>query len=143
MPMSLKQSVEEALQAYSPLRTSRAEISVTANNGTVTLSGYVPSSSIKGMATILANSVANVNEVENDLIADPELDRRVALALAGDDRTRSLAIRVRSKLGYVQLQGQVPSKEAMEIALEVAREVEGPKEIANALKFKESKPLAA
>ena len=143
MPPSLKQSVEEALQAYSPLRTSRAQISVTANNGTVTLSGYVPTSSIKGMATVLATSVDSVNEVENDLIADPELDRRVALALAADDRTRSLAIRVRSELGYVRLQGQVPSKEAVEIALEVAREVEGPKEIASALKVVESKPLAA
>ena len=143
MPLSLKQSVEEALQAYSPLRTSRAEISVTTNNGTVTLSGYVPSSSIKGMATILANSVDSVNEVENDLIADPELDRRVASALAGDDRTRSLAIRVRSELGFVQLQGQVPSKEAMEIALEVAREVEGPKGIASALQVQEPEPLAA
>ena len=143
MPLSLKQSVEEALQAYSPLRTSRAEISVTTNNGTVTLSGYVPSSSIKGMATVLANSVDSVNEVENDLIADPELDRRVALALAGDDRTRSLAIRVRSELGFVQLQGQVPSNEAMEIALEVAREVEGPKGIASALKVQEPEPLAA
>ena len=143
MPLSLKQSVKEALQAYSPLRTSRAEISVTANNGMVTLSGYVPSSSIKGMATILANSVASVNGVENDLIADPELDRRVALALAGDDRTRSLAIRVRSELGHVQLQGHVPSKEAMEIALEVASKVEGPKAIANALKVEEPEPLTA
>lgn len=143
MPLSLKQSVEEALQAYSPLRTSRAQISVTANNGTVTLSGYVPTSSIKGMATVLATSVDSVNEVENDLIADPELDRRVALALAADDRTRSLAIRVRSELGYVRLQGQVPSKEAVEIALEVAREVEGPRGVASALKVVESKPLAA
>ena len=143
MSLSLEQSVEEALQAYSPLRTSRSEISVTANNGTVTLSGYVPSSSIKSMAAILANSVVSVNEVENDLIADPELDRRVALALAGDDRTRSLPIRVRSELGYVQLQGQVPSHEAMEIALEVAREVSGPKGIANALKVAEPEPLAA
>ena len=143
MPLSLKQSVEEALQAYSPLRTSRAEISVTTNNGTVILSGYVPTSSIKSMAAILADSVDSVNEVENDLIADPELDRRIASALAEDDRTRSLAIRVRSELGYVQLQGQVPSRETMEIALEVARDVEGPKEIANALNVEEPALLAA
>jgi osmotically-inducible protein OsmY len=98
---------------------------------------------MKSMAAILANSVDSVDEVENDLIADPELDRRVALALAGDDRTRSLAIRVRSELGHAQLQGQVPSQEAMEIALEVAREVEGPKGIANALRVKVPDPLAA
>lgn len=143
MPLSLKQSVEEALQAYSPLRTSRSDISVTANDGIVTLTGYVPSSSIKGMAAVLANSVGSVNQVVNALIADPELERSVALALARDDRTRSWPIRVRSEIGHVQLQGQVPDEESMKIALEVASTIEGPKEVVNALRVKESEPLAA
>jgi len=139
MPPSLKQSVEEALQAYSPLRTSRAEVSVTANDGGVILSGYVPSTSIKSMAGILAGSVSGVREVVNELLADPELERSVALALAGDERTRSWSIRVRAELGHVQLQGYMPSKEAIEVALEVARKVEGSKDVFSALKV--SQPL--
>ena len=85
MPQTLKQSVEEALQAYSPLRTSRAEITVTVDDGVVTLSGFVPSASTKGMAAILAASVNGVNEIVNDIIADPDLEHSVALALAADE----------------------------------------------------------
>ncbi len=115
---------------------------MTVDDGVVTLSGYVSSSSIREMAAILAGSVASVNEVVNDLHADPELERSVALALAQNDRIRPLPIRVRSEGGYVQLQGQVPDEEAAEIALEVARTVNGPKEIVSALKVREPVALA-
>ena len=144
MARTLKQSVEEALQAYSPLRTSRAEITVTVDgDGVATLSGYVPSASIKGMAGVLAGTVDGVSEVVNDLTADPDLERSVALALAVDSRTGTWPIRVRSELGHVQLQGDVPDEEAVEDALEVARRVDGPKQIFNALKNRELTPLAA
>jgi osmotically-inducible protein OsmY len=142
MPQSLKKSVEEALQVYSALRTSRAEISVTADDGVITLSGYTPSTSIKGMAGVLAGSVSGVREVVNELLADPELERSVALALAGDERTRSWPIRVRAELGYVQLQGRVPNKETIEAALETARKVKGPKQIVSALRVMALNPLA-
>jgi hyperosmotically inducible protein len=144
MAQTLKQSVAEALQAYSPLRTSRAEITATVDDdGVATLSGYVPSASIKGMAGVLAGTVDGVSEVVNDLIADPVLERTVALALAADSRTRTWPIRVRSELGHVQVQGDVPDEEAVEVILEVARGVEGPKQIFNALKVRELMPLAA
>ena len=144
MAKTLKQSVEEALQAYSPLRTSRAEITVTVEDDrVVSLSGYVPSASIKGMAGVLAGTVQGVSQVVNDLIADPDLERTVALALAADSRTRTWPIRVRSELGHVQLQGVVPNEEAVEAALAVTQGVEGPKRVFNALKVKELTPLAA
>lgn len=134
MPQALKQSVEEALQAYSPLRTSKPEITVTVDDDRVTLAGYVPSTSIRDMAAILTGTVTGVDEVVNDLIAAPDLERSVAMALAADDRTRSWPIRVQADLGYVQLQGLVPDEEVVQAALEVARKVEGPREIVNALK---------
>jgi len=143
MPQTLKRSVEEALETYSPLRSSRPDITVTVDDGAVTLSGYVASSSIKEMAAVLAGSVAGVNEVVNELHADPKLERSVALALAQDERTRPLPIRVRAAGGYMQLQGQVPDEEAVETALEVARAVNGPKQVVSALKVSESVPLAA
>ena len=143
MPEALRQSVETALQAYSPLRTSRSEVTVTVNDRMITRSGYAPSMSIKRMAAILAGSVASVNEVVNDLVADPELERSVALALGQDERTRSWSIRVRSELGYVQRQGQVPDEQTVEVALEVARGVKGPRGIFSALKVQEPAPSSA
>ena len=143
MPSALQQSIQDALEAYSPLRTSRADIAVTVNNGTVTLSGYVPSTSIKDMAAILAGSVDGVSEVVNDLLADPELERSVALALAQDERTRPWFIRVRAEGGHVQLQGELPDDQAIETALEVARKVKGPKKVVSALKARERLPEVA
>jgi len=143
MPQALKQSVEKALEAYSALRNSRPEITVTVDDSVVTLSGYVSSTSIKEMATILAGSVDSVGGVVNELHADPQLERWVALALAQDDRTRPLPIRVRSVGGYVQLQGWVPDEKAAETALEVARTVKGPKQVVSALKVREPAALAA
>jgi osmotically-inducible protein OsmY len=137
MPQTLKQAVEEALEAYSPLRTSKAEITVRVDEDKVTLSGYVPSSSIKGMAAILASTVNGVQEVINDLLAASDLENSVAKALAADSRTRPWPIRVRAELGYVQLQGQVPDETTAQAALEVARQAEGPKEILNALKVRQ------
>lgn len=143
MPQSLKQSVEEALQAYSPLRTSRAEITITVDDGQVTLSGYAPSGSIKRMAGILAGGVDGVNGIVNDILADPDLERAVAMALAADSRTRLWPIRVRAELGHVQLQGQVPDQDAAQVAMEVARKVQGPRQIFSALEVSESLELAA
>jgi osmotically-inducible protein OsmY len=143
MPQSLKQSVQEALQAYSPLRTSRAEITVTVDDGQVTLSGYAPSGSIKRMAGILAGSVDGVNGIVNEILADPDLERSVAMALAADPRTRHLPIRVRAELGHVQLQGQISDEGAAQAALEVARKVQGPRQIFSALEVGESVELAA
>ncbi len=95
------------------------------------------------MATVLAGSVDSVSQVVNELHADPKLERSVALALAQDEHTRPLAIRVHSETGYVQLQGQVPDEAAAKAAMEVARTVEGPKQVVSTLKVRESVPLAA
>lgn len=143
MPYTLKQSIEDALQAYSPLRTSRSDITMRVDDGQVTLSGYVPSNSIKRMAAFLAGSVDGVSEVVNELLADPDLERSVAVALAADERTRSLTVRVRAEIGNVQLQGFVPDEAALQLALDVARKVDGPRQIVNALKVGQPLRLAA
>jgi osmotically-inducible protein OsmY len=95
------------------------------------------------MASILAGSVDGVIDVVDELLADPDLERSVALALAQDERTRSLPIRVRAKVGHVQLQGQVPGEELAEAALAVAQAVDGPKRIFSALTVNGRVPLAA
>ena len=84
-----------------------------------------------------------VREVVNDLLADPELERSVALALAQDERTRPWFIRVRAEGGYVQLQGELPDDQAIATALEVAREVNGPRRVVSALRARERLPEVA
>jgi osmotically-inducible protein OsmY len=143
MPDPLKQAIEDALQAYSPLRTSRSEVSVHMEDGRVTLSGYVPSSSMKRMAAFLAGNVEGVGEVVNQLQADPDLERSVAMALATDERTRRWPIRVRAENGYVQLQGYVPDPATLQAILDVARKVKGPRQIVNALKMGQPLRVAA
>lgn len=143
MPQSLKQSVEEALQAYSPLRTSRSEVVVSVDGGQVTLSGYVPSTSTKQLAGILASGVDGVSQVVNALLAAPDLEHAVAMALAADSRTRPWPIRARAEQGYVLLQGYVPDEQTAQVALEVARKAEGPQEIVNALQVGQPAQLAA
>jgi osmotically-inducible protein OsmY len=143
VPESLKQSVEDALRAYTPLSAPRSEIVVTVDDGKVVLSGYVPSVSSKGIASVLAAGVDGVSEVVNNLMASPELETAVAAALAADPRPRRWPIRVRAELGYVQLQGHVPDQEAAQIALEVARKVKGPKQVFSALQVRPSLAAAA
>ncbi len=143
MPQSLKQSVQDALQAYPPLHASRSTIETTVEDGKVILSGYVPSISTKRMADVLASGVDGVKEVVNNLIPGPELERQVARALAADRRTREWPIRVRCDLGYVQLQGQVPDKEVAQAAMEVARQVKGVKHITSSLEVRQVVSMAA
>ena len=142
MSLSLKQSVQDAMKLYAPLNASRQTISVAVEDSKVLLSGYVPSTSAKQIAGVLAANVDGVSEVINDLIPAPELERRVATALAKDDRTSAWPIRVRVDLGYVQLQGYVPDEEAVETALQVARQVDGARQVINALKVERPLPTA-
>jgi osmotically-inducible protein OsmY len=139
---SLKQSVQDAMKLHAPLNASRQTISVTVEDSKVYLSGYVPSTSAKRIAGVLAAGVDGVNEVINDLIPDPEMERRVARALATDKRTSAWPIRVRADQGYVQIQGHVPDEEAIETTLQVARQVEGAKQVISSLKIERASPMA-
>jgi osmotically-inducible protein OsmY len=140
MSPSLQQSVEDAMKLYAPLNASRQTISVSVEDSKVILSGYVPTSSAKQIAGVLAAGVEGVGEIVNDLIPAPELERRVAAALAKDNRTSAWPIRVRVDLGYVQLQGHVPDEEVVEIALQVARQVDGARQVISALKTEQPLP---
>jgi malonyl CoA-acyl carrier protein transacylase len=61
--------------------------------------------------------------VINDLIADPEVVRAVADALAQDERTTAYVVRVDARHGHVVLRGEVPSVEVQQAAIEIATAV--------------------
>jgi osmotically-inducible protein OsmY len=67
--------------------------------------------------------MADVDSVANELIADPEVIRAVADALAQDERTAPYVVRVDSRHGIVTLRGEVPSEAVRDVAVEIAAQV--------------------
>jgi hypothetical protein len=65
-------------------------------------------------------SVPGVNAVQNDLVADGDLEFQVAQALARDARTRPCILRVGSYHGWIRLSGTVSSQEIQSAAEAVA-----------------------
>src|SRR5918911_1552000 len=65
----------------------------------------------------------DVSSVSNELIADPEVVRGVADALAHDERTAPYVLRVEARHGIVFLRGDVPSESVEQAAVEVASSV--------------------
>ncbi len=75
------------------------------------------------LAELLTRRLAGVDDVTNDLIADPEVVRQVADALAADPRTAPYVLRIDSRHGVVSLQGDVPDEANSQAALAIASAV--------------------
>ncbi len=112
--------VRRVLWDYEPLRASHAEIDIAINGQGVRLSGRVRTLPQKLIASVLVERMTDVGAVTNDLIADPEVVRAVADALAQDERTAPYVIRVDSRHGVVVLRGEVPSEAARQAAIDIA-----------------------
>lgn len=111
--------VRRTLWDYEPLRASHAEIFIDVTGNSVRLRGRVRSMPQKLIASVLVERMQEVESVTNDLIADPEVVRAVADALARDERTAPYVIRVDARHGIVMLRGEVPSEAVQQAALEV------------------------
>jgi len=79
--------VRRVLWDYEPLRASHAEIDIGVVGGAVVLRGRVRTLPQKLIARVLVERMTDVGEVTNELVADPEVVRAVADALAKDERT--------------------------------------------------------
>jgi osmotically-inducible protein OsmY len=115
--------VRRVLWDYEPLRASHAEIFIDVEADGVRLRGRVRTLPQKLIASMLVERMAEVATVTNDLIADPEVVRAVADALAQDERTAAYVIRVDSRHGIVTLGGEVPTREVEQAAIDVASAV--------------------
>ena len=100
--------VRRVLWDYEPLRASHAEIFIDIEPDGVQLRGRVRTLPQKIIAEMLVQRISGVGAVTNALIADPEVVRAVADALAQDDRTAPYVLRVDSRHGIVTLLGEVP-----------------------------------
>jgi osmotically-inducible protein OsmY len=115
--------VRRTLWDYEPLRASHAEIFIDIDGPAVRLRGRVRTLPQKIIAEALVQRLPDVSTVTNELVADPEVIRAVADALAHDERTAAYVIRVDSRHGIVTLRGEVPSEAVQQAAIDVAARV--------------------
>ncbi len=108
---------------YEPLRASHAEIYIDVDGDQVRLRGRVRTQPQRLIASMLVARMSDVSGVVNELIADPDVVRAVADALAQDERTAAYVIRVDARHGVVTLRGQVASEAVKEAATAIASAV--------------------
>jgi len=135
---TLRAKVEERLYRYDPLRVNFHLIRVDVQDGRVILDGVVPSTAIKRMAETLARSIPGVREVQNDLVADPEIEAELGLRLAADPELSPPQARVlvTSVQGDVTLVGWVPNEASRQRAEQIARSIRGVRNVVNNLRVK-------
>jgi len=112
--------VRRVLWDYEPLRASHAEIFIDIDGQRVRLRGRVRSLPQKLIAEMLISRMRDVGTVSNELIADPEVVRAVADALAQDERTAAYVLRVDARHGLVILRGEVPTETVQQAATDIA-----------------------
>lgn len=108
---------------YEPLRASHAEIFIDVDEDRVRLRGRVRTLPQKLIAAALVARMPEVASVTNELIADPEVVRAVADALAQDERTAAYVIRVDSRHGVVTLRGEIASEAVRLAAMQITASV--------------------
>ena len=111
--------VRNALWDYEPLRASGAQLTLDVEHQTVQVSGRVRSVAQKQLVNALVRRVEGVRAVDNRIVADPEIARDVALALARDGDLAEHVIQVVSQLGEVTLLGTVPTENLARRAIEI------------------------
>jgi hyperosmotically inducible periplasmic protein len=130
--------------------TKAGQINVETYRGVVQLGGFVDNMQQKDQATKVARSVTGVKEVRNDLrvsttpsqttgqyVDDSMLTASVKAKLIGDSTTKAYQINVGTENGVVQLTGFVDSTTMKARAGELARSVDGVKEVRNDLEIRQ------
>jgi osmotically-inducible protein OsmY len=112
--------VRRVLWDYEPLRASHAEIYIDVDGDQVRLRGRVRTQPQKLIASMLVERMPEVGTVINELVADPDVIRAVADALAQDERTAPYVIRVEARHGVVMLRGQVASEAIQDASTAIA-----------------------
>ena len=122
------------------------EVQVTANAGTIWLSGHVASDELKLHADELAYLVTGVVDVRNDLVVNgvkrrnemamksqENLVYQIGSALAADPRTKNAVIEVIDDRGVITLLGEVPSVKTRHAAEGIAAHHNGVATVINEL----------
>jgi osmotically-inducible protein OsmY len=146
LTQDLATAVEGALWAYDPIRQTGSIIGVMTEGEVITLSGHVRSTMMKALAGRLARTVPGVGAVKNELLADPEIECRAAVALAMDPAVGLTTDRmnVASLLGNVYLSGYAAAPDLAQAEAAVARAEQVVREVAGVeAVFNELLPVVA
>lgn len=134
----LQRDVLEELK-YEP-RVEHAHIGVSANNGVVTLSGFVPNYSQKIMAEKAAGRVKGVRAIAQEIevrfatdpkTSDPEIAQRVLDVLAWDVTVPPNRITAKVEHGWVTLAGTVDWQYERRAAEKAVQHISGIKGVIN------------
>lgn len=115
--------IQKTLMNYEPLRATRPSLNVDVQDGLVHLEGRVRTSAIKEIAELLVIHLPQVRAVRNDLVADPEVVRAVADALAEDPDLGPACLIVDCRDGEIIMIGDVASDELAYRAVAIATTV--------------------
>ena len=131
--------------------TKAGQINVETYRGVVQLGGFVDNTQQKEQATKVARSITGVKEVRNDLrvstkpdatagqnVDDSMLTASVKAKLTEDSTTKAYEINVGTQKGVVQLTGFVDSTTMKARAGELARSVDGVKDVRNDLEIRQN-----
>jgi len=127
--------VRRVLQANTLLRATADRIDVRVSDGGVTLRGYVASDAHKARAENDARQIPGVQQIENHLIADPDLEARVAQQIAQDTHLRGESIFVHSTIGVIYLDGQADRAAVADTVERCAASVSNVRSVVNRIQF--------
>ncbi len=116
-------AIRKTLWDYEPLRATKPVLDVQVDDGRVTLSGRVRTLAMKEIAEYLVRRLEGVRAIRNEVVADPEVVRAVADALAAEDDLAPLCVRIDARNGMAVLMGSAPGDEIIQRALDVASSV--------------------
>lgn len=136
-------------------------IEVEVNQGIVTLSGTVETNVDRDLAVELARGVSGVNDIINllqlddtlvphakherdfaDYVNDANVTAQVKLRLLWNATTEGLRINVTTRDGIVTLSGTVDSEARRNLAIQIARDTQGVREVVAELEVKPTETLA-
>jgi len=132
---ALERAVRTAMERYAPLRMWRHSYEVQASDGKATLTGNARGQAEKEVAGNLARAVKGITTVDNQLIADDDLELAVTGALAADERTSGAfpGILVGVVFGTVYLKGTAASEAVKKAAGEIASRIQSVRIVSNEL----------
>jgi osmotically-inducible protein OsmY len=123
--------------AFEPVRSSHVPLHLHVDpSGVVGLRGWVRSRGIKDWIAETTRRVPGVTSLNLALVVDPELEIKVARALATAPQTAGLppgTVVVRAYYGTVRLIGHVPDAAQIDGVDKVASQVDGVRRVENEL----------
>jgi len=130
---ALAARVRQALFEVERLRLLHSPIHVEAQDGLIILRGVVATPDLKQLALQAVYNIASVQQIQDELLTEPDIEIGIAQALAADPRTHTAIIRVNATNDYVVLAGQVPNSAVAQIAEAIARGTPGVQKVVNRL----------